>query len=131
MREFRRRSAASIALIVLLTGCWPFGGNEDDERRPQPPEEPPRAVVTNMHWAAVNVFVVYRGSNHRLGTLTTSQTERFELPPGSDIGSDVRFIIDPIGSTQGYVTESVYAQSGQEIIVRIENNLNLTTVSIR
>jgi hypothetical protein len=130
MNAYRPRSAVAIALIVLLGGCWPFGRDEE-ESGPQAPQEPPRAVVTNMHWAAVNVFVVYRGTNHRLGTLTTSQTERFELPDGSDMGSDVRFIIDPIGSRQGYVTESVYAQGGQEIVVRIENNLNLTSVSIR
>jgi hypothetical protein len=132
MRRQRWLVGLLAAQMALLVGCWPFGQSEEQaEGRPASPELPPRVQVTNMHWAPVNVYAIHGGTSLRLGTLTTNQSDWYDLPERFEMGSDVRFMVDPVGATYGYLSDSVMAQSGQEIILRIENNLNLSSVSIR
>ncbi|MQA90302.1 MAG: hypothetical protein GEU90_08705 [Gemmatimonas sp.] len=119
-----------VAAQLAFAGCWPFG-QEEEPAGPGPAEGPPLVEVTNMHWAPVNIYAIHSGTSLRLGTLTTNQTERFELPSRLEMGGDVRFIVDPVGATYRYTSDAVFAQSGLVIVLRVENNLNLSSISIR
>lgn len=131
MKTRRRFLALVIVQLSLLTGCLGFLRGDEEEPGPDMAPDPAVVEVTNMHWAAVNIYAVFGGQSHRLGTLVANQRERFELPGAFDIGRDVAFVADPVGATYQYRSPTVYAEPGREIVLRLENNLSLSTLSVR
>jgi hypothetical protein len=94
--------------------------------------EPATVTVTNLHWGPVTISVVGGGRSYRLGGMSTNQTETFTLPGTMASGGEtVRFTVDPIGATYRYVSDPIFAGPGAEIILTIQNNLQLSTVTLR
>ena len=87
--------------------------------------------VDNHNWQDVDVFAVREGMKIRLGMVTSMAGGDFKLPESFLVGSpNVQLRIDPIGSSMGYMTQTILVAPGQTVDLRIENNLNLTSYSV-
>lgn len=86
--------------------------------------------VTNYNWSDMVVYAERYGAQIRLGTVSSMGTEQFKLPPGMVGSTDMHIIADPLGSRTVHRTRPVLALPGQRVDFRIENNLDLSTVSV-
>lgn len=93
----------------------------------------PMVIVANHNWLDMHVYASRpTGGRVSLGVVTSNTTRTFELPAMFlDAGGDVHLIADPIGSRGRYVTPSIVANPGTNVIVTIENALNLSSASLR
>jgi len=130
----RTSSLLRLSLLLGLTALGSCGILRQD--RPDGPvvgrSEPTTVTVTNLYWGPVTVSVIGGGRSLRLGGMSTNQTETFTLPAAIGSGGEsIFFTVDPIGATYRYVSDSIFAGPGAEIILTIQNNLPLSTVILR
>ncbi len=125
---------AALAVAALAGGCATGRGAvaADDWASAQAaPDELAVVHVDNHNWQDVDVFAVREGMKVRLGMVTSMTSGDFRLPQAFLVGSsNVQLQIDPIGSSSGYLTQSILVSPGQTVDLRIENNLNLTSYSV-
>ena len=85
----------------------------------------------NGNWLDVNVFAVSGGQSFRLGTVSTNQTTRFELPESLRAAPDVDVVIEPIGTSERFVADNAMVGPGQELTIRVANALQQSAVSVQ
>jgi len=104
------------------------------------PHRPPAApapqdsfaiVVINHHWLDVTVYVVHDGQRTRVGTVTATTTQQFDLSARL-LGSNrqVALIGDAVGSKEVVRTEVLTLQPGQYIEWTLENALKRSSVAV-
>lgn len=126
MKRILRTSLAA-ALMAAVSAC--ASGGTDME--PTVDMSEATVLVDNHHFNDVNVNVISNaGRDYRLGTVTASTQQAFELPAGATTW-DVQFRIDPIGSARAHLTDEITVPNGGSLLVDVQSNLDLTTVSIR
>ena len=86
--------------------------------------------VTNYNWADMSVYAERYGAQIRLGSVASMATEEFKLPRAMVGATDMHIIADPLGGTRVHRTRPVLVVAGQQVAFRIENNLELSTVSV-
>jgi hypothetical protein len=86
--------------------------------------------VTNNHPVEVTVQAVSSGADQRLGQVETNETQRFELPENVTV-EDLRIQVEPVGSTDRYLSPSISVSDGDRVTVNVASNLDLTTVAVR
>jgi hypothetical protein len=92
---------------------------------------PATVRVANHNWLDVNVYAVQGGTRVRLGSVTSMSSGTFQLPARFLLQSAaVRLLVDPIGSTEGHMTEGVMVQGGQQISFSVQNALQFSSVSV-
>ena len=132
----RRPVVLSVVLAVAAVagGCATGRGvAEGDEQMfaQSAPASTAMVHVDNHNWQDVDVFAVREGMKVRLGMVTSMTGGDFKLPETFLVGSpNVQLRIDPIGSSSGFMTQSILVSPGQTVNLRIENNLNLTSYSV-
>ena len=127
------RVVAVLTSYLLLLAC------ADGGRRigPPPAEEPEPAVapttveVANFNWSRVDVYAEVQGQTLRLGYVETGHTETFELPASTRAAFELELVVDPIASDAAYQTGPIPVLPGTVIQLRVENNLRLSSYSIR
>lgn len=87
-------------------------------------------VVTNHNWSDMAVYAERYGAQIRLGTVGSMRTEQFKLPREMVGSTDLHIIADPLGSPAVHRTRPVLVVPGQQVEFRIENHLELSTVSV-
>jgi hypothetical protein len=95
-------------------------------------EAPPvRIRVENHNWLDVNVYAVHNGTRYRLGTVTSMTRQMFRLPVAmlAQTG-EFRLLVDPIGSSEVFLTEPLLVSPGQQIDWNVENHLALSSYRI-
>ncbi|HKP74218.1 MAG TPA: hypothetical protein VJT67_01690 [Longimicrobiaceae bacterium] len=84
------------------------------------PQAPASVFVQNRAFIDVDVFALYGGTRARLGTVTANGTGTFRIPPGIvGEGRDLRFMVDPIGSTRTGTSFDIYVRPGQRITLTV------------
>ncbi|HYH78266.1 MAG TPA: hypothetical protein VEX86_00665 [Longimicrobium sp.] len=87
--------------------------------------------VNNYNWMDVNVYAVQGGTRVRLGSVTSMSNGTFQLPSRFLMqSSSVRLMVDPVGSTEGYMTDGILVQGGQQISFNVQNSLRFSSVSV-
>lgn len=121
----------TVATPAMLTGQDETPAGTTAEAVASLPD--PTVIVANHNWLDVHVYASRRaGGRVSLGVVTSNTTREFELPSRFlAAGGDVHVIADPIGSVGRYVTPSIVADPGTNVIVTIENALNLSSASLR
>ncbi len=129
MRQQLIKAVLAVALVLVMGGCASgYGGGDPWEAVPS---DQIQVRVLNHNWSDVNVYVVRLGTRLRLGTVASMREELFDLPRGfMASSSDVRLMIDPIGSRFTYTTEPILVSPGQTIDMRVENNIHLTNWAV-
>jgi hypothetical protein len=92
---------------------------------------PATVRVANYNWLDVNVYAVQGGTRVRLGTVTSMSNGNFQIPARflQQSGS-VRLMVDPIGSTEGYMTDGILVHGGQQISFNVQNALQFSSISV-
>ena len=88
-------------------------------------------TVQNDNWLDVVVYVVNGSARARLGTVSGLSRATFRIKDGVISTSSARLLIDPIGTSRGYLTDAINVMPGQRIELRVGSQLSLTTVSTR
>ena len=86
--------------------------------------------VTNYNWADMTVYAVRNGTRIRLGSVMSMATEQFTLPRGMVGTTDMHIMADPVGSRHTYSTRPVLVVAGQTLQLRLENNIEMSSVSV-
>jgi hypothetical protein len=108
------RALTPILLVALVAGCGARSAGASD------PAETAFVRVTNQSWLDMNVYVLRSGERIRLGTVTGNHTERFRLPRGVVFSATpLRFLADPIGSSQTSQSFEISVSPGDEVSLTI------------
>ena len=89
--------------------------------------------VENQHFLDVNVYVLAQGNRTRIGSATGSRTTTLMIPKAflSGYAGTVQLAADPVGSTQGLVSEGFTLRPGDIVHWTIASNLAHSSVAIR
>ena len=137
--------AAAVAASLSLVACASAGGGNPSAlyladgpsastaRHTTSAAHPSAATlhVENYNWMDVVVYAVQGGIRMRLGQVTSMTSADFRLPARFLSGSDnVRLLVDPIGSTQGYETDGILVRDGQRVSFSVQNALQFSSVQV-
>ncbi len=81
--------------------------------------------VSNHNWSDVRIYILRGGNRFRLGTVTTMNTETFEVPEALlGPGATIQLLADLIGGAGRVTTERLQVEPGLVIQWVIENALS-------
>lgn len=104
----------AVALAAALAGCVGKGPNAPA------PQEQASVVVNNRAFIDVDVFALYGSTRARLGTVTANGSGTFRIPPAVvGAGRELRFMVDPIGSTRQGTSFNIYVRPGERITLTV------------
>ena len=121
-----------LAAVLAATACATPGGGAapvtDGQERP----DHVAIRVMNNAWSAIHVYVVAGGQWQSLGVLSSQSTEDYTVA-WSRLGgrNEIRLVADPVGSTEGYFSDPILVQPGDLVEWTLQNNLALSSVSVR
>jgi hypothetical protein len=134
MRTPLSRSLIVVPLLALSTllGACASGMSAGAADADPFAQEPVTVRVENHNFYDMNVYALVNGQRLRLGTVSGFGTQLFPLRSTMVAGSaQLRLLLDPIGSREGYVTEPILLTASSRVELRVENNLKLTSYSVR
>lgn len=121
----RRRLLHLLVPALLAPACF-------RARTSDPRAGPPRIEVRSGYFGPVVVYVITGASQVRLGMVQSNQTTVFDFPAAVNAySSGIRMLVDPIGESNGFLSESVSASPGTTIVLTIENELRYSHVIVR
>lgn len=115
MRALPQRLVLSLVVLGLVVACTTRRSGR------MPASSPPSYVsITNQSWLDMNVYVLRSSQRIRLGTVGSNQTTRFTLPANLVFGATpLRFLADPIGSSQTAQSFEIVVSPGDEVRLTI------------
>jgi hypothetical protein len=123
------RTALLILLTLLLSGCMLLRRGEEDGQAYEP--APITVQVANRNWSQVTIYAEIRGQRRRIGEVTGASTAELTIPDIFTVRTDMRLIATPLASNQTYRTGNIVAPPGAVIHLNIENDLRLSSWTIR
>ena len=143
------KTAAAVAASLSLVACASAGGGTSsamdladgpsDATAAHRSDAPARGSslptatlhVENYNWMDVVVYAVQGTSRIRLGQVTSMGSANFRIPERFLAASEnVRLMVDPIGSTEGYMTDGIVVRDGQRVSFSVQNALQFSSVSV-
>ncbi|MDX1568817.1 MAG: hypothetical protein R3223_13510 [Longimicrobiales bacterium] len=133
MTAFERSPRAGLyvsSLVVLCAACslWPGSDAPNPMVRGRPTSV--GVVVENQHWSDMVVYVVSGGSSRRLGMVTTTNRESFELSRNL-LTSSLYLRAEAVGSSRSIRTDVLSVAEGDVIVWTLANQLGLSHYEIR
>jgi hypothetical protein len=126
------RTFAASAIAMMMAACASGGGPKQATDEAGFAGGRAEVIVQNSNWSDMNVFAVRGGSRVRLGTATSMGRERFRLPRYLVEGTGgLQLIADPIGSRDVFFSQPILISPGQRVEWKLENNLALSSFSVR
>ena len=132
--------AAAVAASLTLGACAAGGtaAHLPDGPAPGPAGSAASAVrpailkVSNYNWMDVVVYAVQGNSRVRLGQVTSMNSASFRLPARmvANNTQNVRLMVDPVGSIEGWQTEGISIHAGQQVEFNVQNALSVSSVMI-
>jgi hypothetical protein len=111
-----RSSVAWFVAVALLIGCSRATEQADDIT----PAAETVIHVRNDRFLDMTVYLLRGAARTRLGTVRGHSSETFLLPRHLVAGlTELRFLVDPIGARGSETSETIVAQPGDIIEVRI------------
>ncbi|HEX7119478.1 MAG TPA: hypothetical protein VF212_11860 [Longimicrobiales bacterium] len=129
MRRHLFHSVIAAAFVLGVGACAPGMGAGGGAVPPASREV--LFQIRNNNWSDVTVYLVNGGTRTRLGMVTSMDEALFRVPGGLvSTTANVRLLLDPIGSSRGFVTEPILVQPGQTVEMNVENHLPLTSWAV-
>jgi hypothetical protein len=86
--------------------------------------------VENHNWSDITVYLLAGGLPHRLGMVTALGTASFGFPSQRlHTGSGVRLRALPVAG-RAFTSEAILVQPGQAIFWTLENDLDISSLSV-
>ncbi|HSU13823.1 hypothetical protein [Longimicrobium sp.] len=88
--------------------------------------------VENYNWMDVVVYAVQGTSRMRLGQVTSMSSADFRIPSRFLAGAadNLRLLVDPIGSTEGYMTDGIVVRGGERVSFNVQNALQFSSLMV-
>lgn len=117
-------------LVVLCAACslWPGSETSNPMVRSRPTSV--GVVVENYNWSDMVIYVVSGGSSRRLGMVTTTNRESFELSRNL-LTSNLYLRAEAVGSTRSIRTDVLSVSEGDVVVWTLANQLGLSHYEIR
>jgi hypothetical protein len=116
------------SLLALLAAACAHGGAKNTTGKPEPESRQIDVAVENENWNTIVVYAVSGGLSIRMGDVPTGARAALKTPVGMDpTGTDFRLLVDPIGSTQRYLTPRLTVNLGDIIHLRVRNAIGTTS----
>ena len=127
-----RRSCTAMGLFLAtfaLSGCWMGRGGSPFEDRS---ERPVRIEVENNNFLNVTIHYVVTSSPQRLGEVPGKSSETFTLDPRrSSVDRGLQLRVNPIGSNRTYLSDVVFPNGGDTVVLTVGANLWQSHVIVR
>ena len=115
-------------VAALVTGCIFKKKPGDEVRIPQPV----RVEIENHNWNDIVVYALVQGTRHRLGSVGAVNRASLKVPEGIVmLPGSVELLLDPLGSRTTFRTGHIMVGLGQEVRLRVENELRLTSWTVQ
>lgn len=125
-----RRWTAALALLLVAASLSACGLRS--RQGPASGRQEVRVQVTNNNWSQVVVYAMRDGTRWRLGEVSTMRTRTFPLDRSMQMGAGgMEILVDPLGSSEAYLTDRITVNPGETIVLHVENNLALSNYSVR
>ena len=124
------RIAVGVGAVVITIGCGPTRTVSELA----PGAQPTALLVSNNNWHDVRIYLVPENSSHlvRIGTVGSFESRRIPLRGRAKtdmlVHGHVRFLIRPLASSTSFTTHRLLVSVGDELHLRVENRLNLSTL---
>jgi len=120
--------AAALIASASFAACAPAMKNTEDVALGN---EQTMLVVQNYNWTDMTLYVLRDGTRARIGSVTGLGQGRFRLSDALVGGAgDIRILADPLGAGERFVSHPLTILPGQEIRLRLENNIALSSYSV-
>jgi hypothetical protein len=121
-------TTSATALMLVLAGCG------SRSREPASDAALLRSEVSveveNHNWSDITVYLVTAGLPQRLGMVTAQGNATFAFPAQRlNTGGNVRLRALPVAG-QAYTSEPILVQPGQAIMWTLENDLDVSSISV-
>lgn len=126
---------SSLWLCLTLLGCAsPSGGGNPFQgtRTRVPRDGPVQVAVENNAYLDMHIYVYYSGGQSRSLGMVSGLSRRTLVIPNQVVQtlSGIQLFADPIGTSQGYLSQTLLAYPGQRIRFTIQNLLSLSSAWI-
>jgi hypothetical protein len=121
------RTLLALAALVGASGCAGLGGPVSEGTR----TDAVVVVVQNNHWSDVTVYRVQGSERIRLGMVPSMSTREMTLGRGLHPGRQLRLEADPVGSRRVQRSGPVLVHPDSEIHWVLENQLTLSSLTVR
>jgi hypothetical protein len=119
------REVLLIALLLGLPGC---AASTSSAGPPKPaPSDRPMIQIVNNNVLDANVYVVVGSHTWRLDFVGGFGKDSVRFPLALVPGDNIRVLVDPIGSSEAYLTDPVSYSGDESFRLTIENSLSLST----
>ena len=86
--------------------------------------------VENHNWSDITIYLMTAGLPHRLGMVTALSNATFAFPSHRlNTGSSVRLRALPVAG-RPFTSEAILVQPGQAIMWTLENDLDISSLSV-
>jgi len=120
--------AAALLASASLAACAPALSQTDEYSYR---ETDATLVVQNNNWTDMTLYVLRDGTRARIGAVNGLGQARFKLSSALVGGAgDIRILADPLGAGERFVSHPLNIMPGQEVRLRLENNIALSSYSI-
>ncbi len=123
-----RFAAMYSALMSAVPACGLFSRGPDSNSSPSHAEV--SVEVKNHNWSDITIYVVTGGLPQRLGMVTALSKASFAFSSQHlKTGSSVRLRALPVAGSS-FTSEAILVQPGQAIIWTLQNDLDISTLSV-
>lgn len=117
------------ALVSAGPGCG-FLSRQDPAATGSPVHSEVSVEVENHNWSDITVYLMAGGLPHRLGMVTALSNASFVFPSQRlHTGSGVRLRALPVAG-RAFTSEAILVQPGQAIFWTLENDLDISSLSV-
>lgn len=107
-------------LAVLFAAALGTAGCVGTGKNAPAPQAFASVTVNNRAFIDVDVFALNGSTRARLGNVTAGGTGTFRLPAAVvGAGRDLRFMVDPVGSTRQGVSFNIYVRPGERVTLTV------------
>jgi hypothetical protein len=129
-RRRGRRTTAVLAAALIAAHAACFGSRQKDGDSGPAPNNELIVAVQNNNWSDVTIYVLQGGRRVRLGTIAANARAVLTLQGAFGGAGSFRLLLDPIGRN-AYLTDPIALRPGDVLDLVIENNLRLSSWSVR
>jgi len=117
------------ALLSAGPGCG-FLSHRDPAPTGSPLHTEVSVEVENHNWSDITIYLMAGGLPHRLGMVTALSNANFVFPSQRlHTGSGVRLRALPVAG-RAFTSEAILVQPGQAIFWTLENDLDISSLSV-
>ena len=87
-------------------------------------------TVTNDNWLDVVVYAVRGSMRVRIGEVTGNATSQLKIPVSVVVANQVQLMVDPIGSTEHYLTDLINVDADQRVRLTVAPAVQMSSYAV-